>query len=176
MTYKGLQKRMCMFLVNHVYSGTKHFEKKRRLLQKAGFTIGEGSKIVGPIFCTGQLIIGKNCWIGKNLTVNGNGTVTIGDCCDIAPDVTFQTGTHRIGTHGRRAGEGSNRDIFVGNGCWLCVRSTVLGGVRIGDGSVVAACGCVNKDVAQDTLVGGVPADTIRKLTDDQTIVTQCSR
>lgn len=40
-------------------------------------------------FCTGTLCIGANCWIGRNLTVHGNGSVIIGDNCDIAPDVTF---------------------------------------------------------------------------------------
>lgn len=167
MTLAGMKNRLYGFLVNHVYAGTRHFEKKRVLLQKMGHSIGQGTKIVGPVFCTGKLRIGQNCWIGKNLTVNGNGTVTIGDNCDIAPEVTFQTGTHEIGTHQRRAGAGSNRDIHVGSGCWLCVRSTVLGGVRIMDGSVVAACACVTADVEENTVTGGVPAKTIRKLTDD---------
>lgn len=167
MTFTGIRNRVCWFLVNRVYAGTKHFEKKRALLQKLGHVIGEGTKVVGPLFCTGRLVVGKDCWIGKNLTVNGNGMVVIGDRCDIAPEVTFQTGTHEIGSHNRRAGTGSNRDIRVGSGCWICVRSTILGGVRIGDGSVIAACACVNADVEADTVAGGVPAKTIRKLTDD---------
>lgn len=173
MTFKGLRNRIYRFLVNHVYAGTSHFETKRILLQKMGYQIGEGTKIVGPLFCTGHLVIGKNCWIGKNLTINGNGTVSIGDNCDIAPEVTFQTGTHEIGTHQRRAGNGTNNNIHVGNGCWICVRSTVLGGVQIGDGCVIAACACVNAAVEPDTIVGGVPARVIRKLENDETIVAE---
>lgn len=171
MTLTGMRNRAYWFLVNHVYAGTKHFEKKRNLLKKMGHRIDEGTKIVGPLWCTGNLVVGKNCWIGKNLTINGNGTVTIGDDCDIAPEVTFQTGTHEIGTHQHRAGEGSNKDIRVGDGCWICVRSTILGGVHVDDGCVIAACACVAADVEQDTLVGGVPAKLIRKLTDDETVV-----
>ena len=167
MTLTGIKNRVYWFLVNRIYAGTKHFEKKRALLQKMGYSIGEGTKIVGPVHCTGNMVIGRNCWIGKNLTVNGNGTVTIGDNCDVAPEVTFQTGTHEIGTHQRRAGAGGNKDVCVGNGCWICVRSTILGGVHVDDGCVVAACACVTADVAQDTLVGGVPAKVIRNLTDD---------
>ncbi len=164
MTLNGLQNRICWFLINNVYSGTGNFEKKRKLLNKLGHQIGEGSKVVGPVFATGRLVTGKECWIGKNLRLNGNGTVVIGDNCDIAPEVTFQTGSHNIGSHKRRAGEGYNDDIVIGNGCWIGVRSTILGGIKLGDGCVVAACACVTKEFGDDVLVGGVPAKEIKEL------------
>lgn len=166
MTFRGLKIRWVNLRVNKHLVGTKekHFEKKRRLLNSIGHDIGEGTKIVGPVYCTGKLVVGKSCWIGRNLTVNGNGTVTIGDNCDIAPDVAFQTGSHEIGTPERRAGKGYTRDVSVGNGCWLGAHSTVLGGVTVGNGCVVAACACVVSDVAENTLVGGVPAKEIRKI------------
>ncbi len=164
MTLYGCKRRIWLFLMNHIYAGTKNFEKKRILMQKLGHEVGEGTKIVGPVFCTGKLIIGNNSWIGKNLLVNGNGTVKIGDNCDLAPEVAFQTGGHEIGTSERRAGKGIEYSVCVGNGCWIGARSTILGGVHIGDGSVVAACACVCKDVENNLLVGGVPAKTIRRL------------
>ena len=84
---KGIKYRTVMYLVNKVFSGTsiKHFERKRRLLNSIGHKIGSGTKIVGPIECTGKLIVGTNCWIGKNLRVNGNGTVILGDNCEPVP-------------------------------------------------------------------------------------------
>ena len=165
----GLKRKLNIYLVNKVYAGTKekHFKKKRKLLNSIGFQIGEGTKIVGPIFCTGKLIVGKNCWIGKNCIVNGNGTVIIGDNCDIAPEVTFLTGGHKIGDTNRRAGEGEIYTITVGNGVWIGARSTILGNVKIGDSSVVAASACVNKEVLKNTLVGGVPAKIIRELNNE---------
>lgn len=166
MTFRGFRIRWVNFCVNRLYAGTKtkNFEKKRKLLNSVGHNIGEGTKVVGPIYCSGKMIVGKNCWIGRNLEINGNGTVTIGDQCDIAPDVIFQTGSHEIGGSERRAGEGITEDITVGNGCWIGVRSTILGGVSISDGAVVAACALVNKNVQQDTLVGGLPAREIKRL------------
>ena len=157
------------YLMNHVWCGTekRYFERKRRFLIFMGHQIGEGTKVVGPVWCTGRLVIGKDCWIGKNLLVNGNGTVTVGDCCDIAPEVAFQTGGHRIGSAHRRAGKGVKFNIEVGNGCWIGARSTILGGVHVGDSCVVAACACVNKDVPANSLVGGVPAKIIRELSED---------
>lgn len=164
---KGIKHRFCIFLVNHIYSHStkaRSFEKKRKLLNAIGYQIGDGTKIVGPIYCTAQLKIGKNCWIGKNFTVNGNGSVQIGDNCDVAPDVAFQTGGHLIGSLERRAGTGINHNIKVGNGVWLGARSTIVNTVNIGNSCVVAACACVVKDVPNNCLVGGVPAKIIKEL------------
>ena len=101
---------------------------------------------------------------GKNLVINGNGMVTIGDNCDLGPEITFQTGGHEIGLSERRAGNGKCYSQYVGNGVWIGGRSTVLGNTRIGDGSVIAGCACVVKDIPENTLAGGVPAKMIRRL------------
>lgn len=155
-----------LFCVNHILAGTTLFEQKRKLLNSVGFEIGEGTKVVGPLFCSAKLIIGKNCWIGRHLSANGNGTVVIGDNCDIAPDVSFLTGGHEIGTKQRRAGKGEIYTIRVEDGCWLGARSTFGKNICVGRGSVVAACACVMRDVPENVIVGGVPAKVIRNLND----------
>lgn len=161
-----IKRKTVMFLVNKLLVGTKprYFEVKRRLLNAMGHSIGEGTKIVGPIETYTRLTIGRDCWIGKNLRVNGNGTVVIGDCCDIAPEVTFQTGGHEIGGPDRRAGIGLICNQVISNGVWIGGRSTIIGNVTISDGSVVAGCACVVRDVPPNVLVGGVPAKIIRSL------------
>lgn len=161
----GAFTKLTLFRVNTLLAGTKHFEKKRRLLNQLGFfLIGDGTKIVGPVEVQGTLTVGKNCWIGKNFRVNGNGSVTIGDNCDIGPEVTFMTGSHRIGQPSRRAGNGVTCTQSVGSCTWLGGRCTIVNNTAIGDSCVVAACACVTKDVAPNTLVGGVPAKTIQEL------------
>lgn len=166
MKIRSVWRRAAVFAVNHILAGTRFFGAKRRLLRSAGYKIGDGTKIVGPIDCTGKFEIGNDCWIGKNLTVHGNGTVRIGNCCDIAPDVTFLTGGHKIGDAQRRAGIGETYVISVGNGAWVGARSTILGNRAIGDGTVIAACTCVVSDVPANVLVGGVPAKQIKELSD----------
>ena len=164
---RGAKNKIAIYLVNRIFAGTKpkHFEIKRHLLNSVdGFNIGEGTRIVGPIECTGTLKIGRNCWVGKNLKVNGNGYVTIGDNCDIAPEVTFQTGGHEIGDSSRRGGRGIICSQKVGNGVWIGGRSTIIGNTTIGDSCVVAGCACVVHDVEPNVLVGGVPAKIIRRL------------
>ena len=54
--------------------------------------------------------------------------------------------------------------IVVGDGVWIGARATILPGVQIGDGAVVAAGAVVTRDVAANSLVAGVPAKTIREL------------
>lgn len=166
----GIHLRWNIFLVNKVYAGTKpkYFERKRNLLNAIGCQIGEGTKIVGPIYCFGTLIIGKNCWIGKNLIINGIGKVSIGDNCDIAPEVTFLTGGHEIGTDNRRAGKGQIYTINVGSGTWIGARSTIMGDISIGNSCVIGACSLVNKDIENNALIAGIPARLIRKLADEK--------
>ena len=163
---RRIHKKWVLFLVNKIYKGTTKFKKKRKLLNSIGYQIGEGSKIVGPIEVTGKLIVGENCWIGKNFKVNGNGTVTIGDNCDIAPEVTFQTGGHAIGNRQRRAGDGKIFNQSVGDGTWIGGRATILNETKIGESCVIAGCACVIGDVPNNSLVGGVPARLIRVLDD----------
>jgi len=164
---KGLQRRFTLYRVNHFLAGTKDgkFEKKRRLLNRLeGFEIGEGTRIVGPLETYGTLKTGKNCWIGKNLKINGNGVVVIGDNCDIAPEVTFQTGGHEIGSADHRAGKVLTFTQTIGSGTWIGGRTTIINNVRIGTGCVVAGCSCVVKDVPDNSLVAGVPAKRVRSL------------
>lgn len=164
MSFHTLKRALVLVLVNHVYAGTRCFERKRKLLNSIGYVLGEGTKVVGPLFCTGRLITGRDCWLGRNVTVHGNGTVVIGNCCDIAPDVAFLTGGHEIGTPERRGGMGQTYRIAVEDGCWIGARATLGKQITVGKGSVIAACACVMTNVPENTLVGGVPAREIRKL------------
>lgn len=163
---KGIKRGIILFLINKVFIGTKgiSFGIKRKLLNSIGNKIGKNTKIVGPIECRGTLIIGNDCWIGKNFKVNGNGTVIIGDRCDIGPEVTFQTGGHLIGTKERRAGEGVIFNQRIGNGVWIGGRTTILNNTTVGNSSIIAGCSCVIKDVPCNVLWGGVPAKLIKKL------------
>ncbi len=157
--------RFIQGLINSFFAGTHFFKIKSALLKHLGLGIGENVRIVGPVYFDSEKVtIGDNCWIGRNFSVYGNGSVTIGSNCDFAPDIVFETGSHKPGTPQRRAGEGYCGDIAVGNGCWLGVRATVLSGVTIGNGSVIGAGSLVNKSIEENLLVGGVPCKEIKSL------------
>ena len=59
-------------------------------------------------------------------------------------------------------------DIVVGNDVWIGYEAVIMAGVRIGDGAVIAARAGVTRDVPPYTIVGGVPAKTIRPRFDDR--------
>lgn len=171
MKWITLKRAYAFFFINHIYVGTRFFDRKRKLLCAAGYTVGEGTRIVGPMFCSGELQIGRDCWIGRGFSVCGNGKVTIGDSCDLGPEVSFQTGGHLIGSAERRAGAGRRFSQSVGSGTWMGARSTVVGDTSIGEACVVASCACVTRNVPAHTLVGGVPAKALKELEhDDQTL------
>ena len=162
----GIYKRTAMFLVNRVFVGRKSFscKVKRFLLRSIGHSIGKGTTIISPVFITGTCSIGEKCWINRGFSVYGNGRVIIGNNCDIAPDVVFLTGGHRIGDSCRRAGDGESYTTVVENGCWIGARSTLFGNVIVHEGSIVAACSFVNKDGPYNSMVGGIPAKHIKNL------------
>lgn len=61
-------------------------------------------------------------------------------------------------------------DIVVGNDVWIGYEAVILAGVRIGDGAVIGSRTVVTRDIPPYTIVGGVPARTIRKRFDDTVI------
>ena len=63
----------------------------------------------------------------------------------------------------------SSPKTTIGNDVWIGARATILSGIKIGDGAIIAAGAVVTKDVEPYTIVGGVPAKPIKKrFTDEQ--------
>lgn len=148
---------------------TSHFyELKRFCLNRSGLQVEKKCKVNGGVrfFGRGRVSLGIDTWIGPNCVfyTHPEAEITIGANCDVAPDVGFITGGHDIGGINRRAGAGWAKPIWIGDGCWIGSRVTILGGVRVGDGVVIAAGAVVIRDVPENSLVGGVPAKTLRKL------------
>ena len=61
-------------------------------------------------------------------------------------------------------------DIVIGNDVWIGYETVILSGVTIGDGAIIGSRAVVTKDVPPYTIVGGVPAKTIRKRFSDDDI------
>lgn len=61
-------------------------------------------------------------------------------------------------------------DIIIGNDVWTGYEAVILAGVSIGDGAIIGARAVVTKDVPPYTIVGGVPAKSIKKRFSDETI------
>lgn len=143
-----------------------------RLLRAAGVRIGRGTTIWGSVVLGGandptrNLLIGEECNLNGGCTFDLAAPVSLGHNVSFGHEVLVVTGSHRIGPPGRRAGELTAAPVTIGDGAWVGARATLLPGVTIGRGAVVAAGAVVTADVAPDTLVAGVPARPVRCLCD----------
>ena len=165
-TVSKISRKVCLFIINNFFSTTRYFKLKRYLLNFSGIKVGKDTKVVAPLYLgtVATLTIGEGCWIGSGLNIYGNGNVVIGDRCDIAPDVSFVTGSHEMGGVERRAGKGVSYEIKIENGCWIGARVTILGDVTISNSSVIGTCSLVNKSIAASVIAAGVPAKIVKNI------------
>ncbi|MFH1888994.1 MAG: acyltransferase [Candidatus Omnitrophota bacterium] len=141
----------------------------------AGIRIGRNTRIMfasyvcafsGHLKENEGIYIGESCWVGINCVIAaGDARVEIGDNTLIGPNVTIATGNHKFES-GKLIMEQSyeQEPISIGKDCWLGANSVILGGVKIGEHSVVAAGAVVNKDVPAYSIAAGVPAKVIEEI------------
>lgn len=140
------------------------------LLRRIGFHIDRGTLIWGTPIITGcgdiysRLSIGKECWLNVDCHLDLNAEIVIGNQVSIGQEVMILTNTHQIGDRTRRAGKLEALPVCIEDGAWLSTRCTILPGVTVGEGAVVAAGAVVTRSVPPHVLVGGVPARPIREL------------
>lgn len=90
------------------------------------------------------------------------GGIFIGDGSLIGHNVVLATLNHAMDPEDRATMIPA--PIHIGKRVWIGANATVLPGVTIGDGAIVAAGAVVTKDVPENTVVGGVPARVMRKI------------
>lgn len=135
-------------------------------LRLLGARIGPGTVLHGGTYVSRPrgLVVGARTFVNRNCYLDLEGTLTLGEAVTIGHGATFVTTVHTIGPAARRCGPTGARPIDVGDGAWVGANVTVLPGVRIGRGAVVAAGAVVRDDVPPDYLVAGVPARLVRRL------------
>ena len=108
-----------------------------------------------------ELHIGDDVFLNFGCSVQANLSITIGDRSMIGDRATvMDTAYHEVAP-----GEGiETAPVVIGAAVWIAHGATVLPGVTIGDGSVVAAGAVVTKDVPAGVVVAGVPARVIREI------------
>jgi virginiamycin A acetyltransferase len=120
-------------------------------------------------FIGDRLIIGKFCALatGTKFIMNGANHKMTG--FSTYPFQIFGNGWEKVMP---RSGELPYKgDTLVGNDVWIGYDATIMPGVKIGDGAIIAAKSVVVGDVAPYTIVGGNPAKSIRQRFNDETIV-----
>lgn len=113
----------------------------------------------------GNLRIGRKVVMGATNTINCYLDIEIGDDCILADWIYICDFDHRYEdmTIPIKKQGIVKSPVKIGPDCWLGEKSTVLRGVTIGTGSVIASHALVNKDVPPNSIVGGVPARVLKK-------------
>jgi len=118
-------------------------------------------------FTGDKLIIGKFCMIASGASFIMNGANHLTDSLSAYPFAIFGKGWEK-------AMEGkvypNKGDIIIGNDVWIGHNATIMAGVKIGDGAIIAANSTVVKDVDAYSIVGGNPGKQIKKRFPDKTI------
>lgn len=112
------------------------------IVNNGKLTIGQGACNVGlTIMCAKEVTIGNGVRIGRNVSIRD------------------YNGIHVIINDGYK----NYAPVHIGDHCWLCTGCTIMPGVTIGEGSVIAANSLVTKDVPPHSLAAGSPAKIIKQ-------------
>lgn len=165
--------RLCRKLVLHVQASPLIPTRiRRRLVSWAGVRVSPGV-LIAPysFFGGGEVNLGQHVFVNAGAFLDGSGPITIGDYTRLGPKVTLLTGTHAYRRSTIRRGPFDPtiaRPIVIERGCWLGVNTTVLPGVTIREGCVIAAGAVVIRDTEPNGMYAGNPARRIKDLPTDE--------
>jgi acetyltransferase-like isoleucine patch superfamily enzyme len=144
----------------------------------------EGENTVGTDVSLTQVVLGRGSYIANGTSIKH---ASIGRFCSIGPEALIGLSRHPMGMVSTSpAFYSTKRDACplsfnqmedyseqlntqIGNDVWIGARAVIVGGVKVGDGAVIASSAMVTKDVPPYSVMGGVPAKTISKrFTDEQ--------
>lgn len=155
----------CLSINATWYKGAKRFSELI-LCEKAILSIHNSVSLYqGASIYVGQnahLSLKGNSFLNTNSQINCFRYIEIGEGTIISDNVQISdSDSHRIFSFGHESN--STEPVIIGNNCWICKNAIILKGIRIGDGSVIAAGAVVTKDVPARTLVAGSPAKVIKE-------------
>jgi acetyltransferase-like isoleucine patch superfamily enzyme len=130
-----------------------------------GKKVDDSFLLIPPFYTAGgvDISVGRNVFVNQNCTFYDLGGLDIGDDVMIGPNVSIITTGHPIEPSQRRASVIA-KPIVIERNVWIAAGAIIIGGVTVGENSVVAAGSVVTRDVPPSTLVGGNPARAIRSI------------
>ena len=133
-----------------------------------GREIDESFSMFPPFYtdCGMNIFLGSGVFINSGCHFQDQGGIYIGNGALIGSQVVIATINHDMNPEHR--GDNIPSAVHIGRNVWIGSHATILPGVSIGDNAVVAAGAVVTKDVESDTLVGGVPAKVLKKISENE--------
>lgn len=120
----------------------------------------------GVDFNPRKLFLDNHAALGRNLTIEGQGSVYIGKNANFGPDcmiITSDHNYHGLGNY-KKFMEDIIGDVRIGEWTWIGARTIILKGVEIGEKSVIGAASVVTRSVPPYSVYAGVPAKFIKSI------------
>ena len=148
------------------------FEGIRGVLQQL-FGSSEDAFLNPPFYCDygSHIHIGKNFFANYNCTIIDVAPVTIGDNCQMAPNVAIYTAGHPVHPAARNTAFEYGIEVTIGDNVWIGGNSVILPGVHIGDNVVIGAGSVVTKDIPSWCVAAGNPCRVVRSITEEDRYV-----
>lgn len=147
-------------------NGCYHEPEEIRALfsELIGKPVDPSFRLFPPFYtdCGKNITIGKNVFINSGCRFQDQGGIVIGDGALIGHNVVLATLNHDFSPKKRSTLHPA--PIVIGENVWIGANATLVPGVTIGNGSIIAAGAVVTKDVPENVIAGGVPAKIIKRL------------
>lgn len=153
--------RICMEINNRYHTPE---ELRALMAELIGRDADEGFTLFPPFNsdCGRNIYLGRDVFVNAGCKFQDQGGIYLGDRVLVGQNVVLATLNH--GMDPAHRADLHPAPIRIGDDVWIGANATVLPGVTIGDGAIVAAGAVVTRDVPAMTVVGGVPARVIKRI------------
>ncbi|WP_405780124.1 sugar O-acetyltransferase [Streptomyces sp. NBC_01378] len=160
------QRRAMQLAARYQDAFVEDADKARPILADLLASVGEGVEVRPPLYVDygSNITIGARTFVNYHLTALDVARITIGEDCQIGPNVQLLTPTHPVEPQPRRDKLEAALPITIGDNVWLGGGVIVCPGVTIGDNSVIGAGAVVTKDIPANVVAVGNPARPVRTL------------
>ncbi len=158
-----IEERLCAESLCHDFNTSKpgSLEQLSALMKLLGVQPPDGLAVLAPVYFDygSYTQFSEGDFVNHGCYFMDGGGIYLGRNVFIGPFCGFYTATHPMNYADRNKGLEQARPIHIGDNCWFGANVTVLPGVTIGSGCVIAAGSVVTRDLPDNCLAAGVPAE-----------------
>ena len=122
---------------------------------------GENTSVYDNVLVIGEVTIGKECWVGPEVILDGSGGLNIGDYCTISAGVHIYSHDNVKQTLSSKKLPIERKKVNIGANVYIGPHAVIAKGVNIGNYCVVGAKSFVKQDIPANSIAAGIPAKVI---------------